>query len=58
MAEICEHFELREPEKRKGNVSSSMTIKEAAEKFEMTVTEFLEYIGKLEREGKAKIKLL
>jgi len=62
MAEVCEHFELKDskprqtkPTKSKNNV---MTIKEAAKKHNMTVTEFLEYLGKLERDGKAKIKIV
>ena len=60
MAEICEHFELRDAREKKHKVRKihSMTIKEAAEMNNMSVTEFLELIGKLEREGKAKVKIL
>lgn len=65
MAEICEHFELKDskprqtkPTKSKVKDNNVMTIKEAAKKHNMTVTEFLEYIGKLEKDGKAKIKIV
>lgn len=36
----------------------SMSISEAAENMNMSVTDFLTYIGKLEKEGKLKIKFL
>ena len=60
MAEVCEHFELRDskPRLNKKSKNNVMTIKEAAKKHNMTVTEFLEYLGKLERDGKAKIKIV
>ncbi len=65
MAEICEHFELRASKNSKSKTKSIklgdnnvMTIKEASKKHNMTVTEFLEYIGKLEREGVAKINIV
>jgi len=57
MAEICEHFELRENKPKKRHKQYSMTIKEAAERCDMSVTEFLEFIGRLERTGKIKIKI-
>lgn len=61
-AEICEHFELREPKEVKmpsikNTVNDSMTIREAAERLNMTVTEFLEMLGQMEREGKIKIEI-
>jgi hypothetical protein len=34
-----------------------MTISEAAKAMNMTVTDFLHYIGQLEKEGKLKIKI-
>ncbi len=34
-----------------------MTIKEAAERLNMTVTEFLEILGQMERNGKIKLEL-
>lgn len=60
MAEICEHFELKQsnPGRRKiFREVRGMTIKEAAEKFEMTVTEFLEMLGQLEKDGKIKVEI-
>lgn len=60
MAEICEHFELKQsnPDRRKiFREVRGMTIKEAAEKFEMTVTEFLEMLGQLEKDGKIKVEI-
>ena len=62
MAEICEHFKLRETRKQ-GSIKrlkevKSMSISEAAESLNMTVTDFLTYIGELEKEGKLKIKFL
>ncbi len=59
-AEICEHFELREakkPSRVESAVKESMTIREAAEKLNMTVTEFLEMLGQMEREGKIRIEI-
>ncbi|RUM34261.1 MAG: hypothetical protein DSY33_02530 [Archaeoglobus sp.] len=59
-AEICEHFELKEPKERRTierTVNESMTIREAAERLNMTVTEFLEMLGQMEREGKIKIEI-
>ena len=61
-AEICEHFELRESKVErepsiKSAVNNSMTIREAAERLNMTVTEFLEMLGQMEREGKIKIEI-
>jgi len=58
MAEICEHFELRDFKKPKEKVKRVMSIKEAAEKYNMTVTEFLELLGRLSREGKIKLKII
>ncbi len=64
MAEICEHFRLRDdsnPEKlikRKLKEIKSMSINEAAQNLNMTVTDFLRFIGDLEKEGKLKIKFL
>ncbi len=62
-AEICEHFELKEVKERrqipstlKNLTEGSMTIREAAESLNMTVTEFLEMLGKMERDGKIKIE--
>jgi hypothetical protein len=60
MAEICEHFELKQSNpdnNRKLRELNGMTIQEAATKFEMTVTEFLEMLGTLEREGKLKVEI-
>jgi len=60
MAEICEHFELKQSNsnrRRKFREVRGMTIKEAAEKFEMTVTEFLEMLGQLEKDGKIKVEI-
>ncbi len=66
MGEICEHFQLRKARKAKKSYNSinrlrdvkSMTISEAAQNLNMTVTDFLTYIGNLEKEGKLKIKFL
>ena len=63
MAEICEHFRLRESKKHGQGIKrlkevKSMSISEAAESLNMTVTDFLSYIGRLEKEGKLKIKFL
>ena len=62
MGEICEHFRLRESRKRNSmkrlTEVKSMSISEAAENMNMSVTDFLTYIGKLEKEGKLKIKFL
>jgi hypothetical protein len=59
MAEICEHFELRENPKNNRRLEElkGMTISEAASKMQMTVTEFLEMLGQMEREGKIKIEI-
>ncbi|WP_156785986.1 hypothetical protein [Archaeoglobus veneficus] len=64
MAEICGHFELKDSPKQnrpnrklKDIVEKSMTISEAAAKLNMTVTEFLEMLGEMERQGKIKIEL-
>jgi predicted Rossmann fold nucleotide-binding protein DprA/Smf involved in DNA uptake len=64
MAEICEHFELKDSLKNpsSGNkirsiANKSMTISEAASKLNMTVTEFLEMLGEMERQGKIKIEI-
>ena len=61
MAEICQHFTLKKS-RSNGNsikviVNSSMTISDAAKAMNMTVTDFLHYIGQLEREGKLRIKI-
>jgi len=59
MAEICEHFELKDSPKPKKKLRElrSMTISEAATKLNMTVTEFLEMLGEMERQGKVKIEI-
>jgi len=64
MAEICEHFELKDSLKNpspnnkiQSLANKSMTISEAAKSLDMTVTEFLELLGEMEREGKLKIKI-
>jgi len=62
MAEICEHFELKDSKKPKRNSlaeisGKSMTISEAAARLNMTVTEFLEMLGEMERQGKIKIEI-
>ncbi|RLI79817.1 hypothetical protein DRP07_09765 [Archaeoglobales archaeon] len=63
MGEICEHFRLKEAKKSQNSIKrlrevKSMTISEAAKNLNMTVTDFLTYIGNLEKEGKLKIKFL
>jgi len=62
MGEICDHFRLRESRKNNSikrlRDVGSMSISEAAESLNMTVTDFLTYIGELEKEGKLKIKFL
>ncbi len=63
MAEICENFRLRDSKPAKSSVKrlkelGSVSISEAAKTLNMNVTDFLHYIGKLEREGKLKIKFL
>jgi len=59
MAEICEYFELRQrgDSRKKFREVKGMTIKEAADKFEMTVTEFLEMLSQLEKDGKIKVEI-
>lgn len=72
MGEICEHFELKKGSKntrmnsQKADVSytqklkslDGLTISEAAGKFDMSVTDFLMYLGKMEKEGRVKIKII
>ncbi|AGK61732.1 hypothetical protein Asulf_01761 [Archaeoglobus sulfaticallidus PM70-1] len=58
MAEICEHFTLKNTKQRKEKKLRSGSISEVAESMNMTVTEFLSYVGKLEKEGKLKIRFL
>ncbi len=64
MAEICEYFELRDrnPVRQSGEDSfielRGKTISEAASRFDMTVSEFLEMLGKLERDGKIKVEII
>jgi transposase len=62
MAEICSHFRLKDSKRVKKSPLdlnlSGMSISEAAENLNMSVTDFLTYIGRLEKEGKLKIKFL
>ncbi|MFP3910362.1 MAG: hypothetical protein ACOC5L_01220 [Halobacteriota archaeon] len=65
MAEICEYFELRDktPQRSQGIEDRFIelrgrTISEAASKFDLTVSEFLEMLGKLERDGKIKVEII
>lgn len=65
MAEICEYFELRNknPPRRQSDEDRFIelrgkTISEAASRFDMTVSEFLEMLGKLERDGKIKLEII
>jgi hypothetical protein len=63
MAEICENFRLRDARKpdnqiKKLSEMKSVSISQAAESLNMNVADFLHYIGRLEREGKLKIKFL
>ncbi len=59
MAEICEHFELKDNPKpgQKLRELRSMTISEAATKLNMSVSEFLEMLGEMERQGKIKLEI-
>lgn len=62
MAEICEHFELKDKGSTPGTriyeiVNKSMSISEAAKSLDITVTELLELLGKMEREKKLKIRI-
>jgi hypothetical protein len=62
MAEICNHFRLKDSRRVKKSSLDlklrEMSISKAAENLNMNVTDFLTYIGRLEREGKLKIRFL
>lgn len=65
MAEICEYFELRDKSSPRNQSSEDRfmglrgkTISEAASRFDLTVAEFLEMLGKLERDGKIKVEII
>lgn len=65
MAEICEYFELRDKNPPRSQSSGDRfmglrgkTISEAASRFDLTVAEFLEMLGKLERDGKIRVEII
>lgn len=65
MAEICEYFELRDKSSsiRQSNQDRFIelrgkTISEAASRFDMTISGFLEMLGKLERDGKIRVEII
>ncbi len=65
MAEICEYFQLRDktPSKKQSGEDRFIelrgkTISEAASRFDMSISEFLEMLGRLERDGKIKIEII
>ncbi|MFO7968315.1 MAG: hypothetical protein R6U44_12015 [Archaeoglobaceae archaeon] len=65
MAEICEYFVLRDKTHSRSQSSENKfielrgkTISEAASRFDMSISEFLEMLGKLERDGKIKLEII